>query len=53
MTKNLKNISAEKKIKFFFLSKTAIYLSLGLHKDVQVSEEACSSQKRPSNTSKT
>ncbi len=35
----------------FFLSKTAIYLSLGLHKVqyVQVTEEACSSQKRPSN----
>ncbi len=38
----------------FFLSKTAIYLSLGLHKVqyVQVIEEAFSSQKRPSNTSK-
>ncbi len=32
MTKNWKKISAGKKIKFFFLSKTAIYLSLGLHK---------------------
>ncbi len=27
-----KKITAEKKIKFFFLSKTAIYLSLDLHK---------------------
>ncbi len=43
-----------KKIKMFFWSKTAIYLFLGLHKVpyVQVTEEACSSQKRPSNTSK-
>ncbi len=52
MTKNLKKITAEKKINFFFKSKTAIYLSLGLHKYVQVTEEAYSSQKRPSNTSK-
>jgi hypothetical protein len=28
----LKKITAEKKITFFFLSKTAIYLSLSLHK---------------------
>jgi hypothetical protein len=39
---------------YFFSSKTAIYLSLGLHKVgyVQVIEEAFSSQKRPSKTSK-
>ncbi len=49
MTKNWKNYSW----KNFFLSKTAIYLFLGLHiKYVQVTEEAFSSQKRPSNTSK-
>ncbi len=33
MTKNWKQITAEKKIKFFFWSKTAIYLSLGLHNE--------------------
>jgi hypothetical protein len=56
MTKNWKKITAEKKNQIFFWSKTAIYLSLGLHKVcphiVQVTEEACSSQKKPSNTSK-
>jgi hypothetical protein len=31
MTKNLKKITAENFF-FFFISKTAIYLSLGLHK---------------------
>jgi hypothetical protein len=36
--------------KNFFSSKSTIYLSLGLHKER--SEEAFSSQKRPSNTSK-
>ncbi len=53
MTKNFKKITAENFFIFFFLSKTAIYLSLGLHKVlyVQVIEEAFSSQKRPSNTS--
>jgi hypothetical protein len=30
--RKLKKITAEKKIKFFFGSKTTIYLSLGLHK---------------------
>ncbi len=46
MTKNWKKITAEKKIKFF-CSKTAIYLSLGLHKvcpscrrSLQLSKEA-------------
>jgi hypothetical protein len=45
MTKNRKKITAE--IFFFFLSKTAIYLSLGLHKvcpsysrSLQLSKEA-------------
>jgi hypothetical protein len=47
----LKKNNSWKKIKFFW-SKTAIYLSLGLHKYVQVTEEAFSSQKRPPNTSK-
>jgi hypothetical protein len=51
MTKNWKKITAEKKIQFF-LSKSAIYLSLGLHKVFPITEEASSSQKRPSNTSK-
>ncbi len=32
LTKNWKKITPEKKINFFFKSKTAIYLSLGLHK---------------------
>jgi hypothetical protein len=50
----LKKITAEIFFYIFFLIKTAIYLSLGLHKVqyVQVIEEAFSSQKRPSNTSK-
>ncbi len=51
MTKNWKKITAECFF-YFFYDQTAIYLSLGLHKDVQVIEEAFSSQKRPSNTSK-
>jgi hypothetical protein len=52
MTKNFKKITAEKQIKIFLRSKTLIYLSLGLHKYVQVIEEAFSAQKRPSKTSK-
>jgi hypothetical protein len=40
------------KLKKKFGSKTTIYLSLGLHKNVHVTEEAFSSQKRPSKTSK-
>ncbi len=47
-----KKITAEKKYKIFLGSKTAINLSLASIKYVQVTEEACSSQKRPSNTSK-
>ncbi len=43
-----KNYSWNFFFNFFFISKTAIYLSPGL----QVIEEAFSSQKRPSNTSK-
>jgi hypothetical protein len=46
MTKKLKKITAEKKLNFFG-SKTAIYLSLGLHKErpsyrrsLQLSKEA-------------
>jgi hypothetical protein len=35
-----------------FVSKTSIYLSLGLYKDVQVTKEAFISQKRISSTSK-
>jgi hypothetical protein len=41
-----------KKNLIFFGSKTAIYLSLASIKYVQITEEAFSSQKRPSNTSK-
>ncbi len=53
MTRNWKKLTAEKKNIKFFWSKTTIYLALGLHiKNVQVTEEAFSSQKRPSNTSK-
>jgi hypothetical protein len=48
----LKKNDSWKKLNIFFWSKTAIYLSLGLHKVCQVTEEACSSQMRPSNTSK-
>ncbi len=51
MTKNWKKITAEKKFNFFW-SKTTTNLSLGLQKNVQVKEEALSSQKRPSNISK-
>jgi hypothetical protein len=41
-----KKITAEKKELNFWGSKTTIYLSLCLHKDVQVTEDAFSSQKR-------
>jgi hypothetical protein len=52
MTKKVKNYS-RKFFLIFFGSKTTIYLSLGLHiRNVQVGEEAFSSQKRSSNTSK-
>jgi hypothetical protein len=50
MTKNWKKFTAGKKKNFGL--KTTIYLSLGLHKDVQATEEAFSSQKRTSSTSK-
>ncbi len=46
MTKNWKKITAEKKFNFFFTYPEASI------KYVQVTEDACSSQKRPSNTSK-
>jgi hypothetical protein len=52
MTKNLKKITAEKKIKFFLNQKPQLTYPLASIKYVQVTEEACSSQKRPSNTSK-
>jgi hypothetical protein len=50
MTKNLKKLTAEKKINFF--GSKLQYLSLGLHRDVQVTEEAFSPQKRTSSTLK-
>jgi hypothetical protein len=34
MAKNLKKITAEKKLNFFLDRKTTIYLSLGLHKEL-------------------
>jgi hypothetical protein len=40
-----------KKINFFW-SKIAIYLSLGFHKDLHATGEACGPQKRTSSTSK-
>jgi hypothetical protein len=51
MAKNWKKITAEKKLNFFYqkLQLTYPYASI---KYVQVTEEAFSSQKRPSNTSK-
>jgi hypothetical protein len=56
MTKSLKKFTAEKKNYIFFFDqklKFTLYLSLGLHlKDVQVTEEAFSPQKRTSSTSK-
>jgi hypothetical protein len=52
MTKNNKKFKAEN-IFIFVGSKTTIYLSLGASiKDVQVTKEAFSSQKRTSSTSK-
>jgi hypothetical protein len=50
MTKNRKN-TAEKK-NLIFGSKIAIYLPLGLHKDVQDTEEAFNPKKRTSSSSK-
>jgi hypothetical protein len=49
MTKNRKKIAAGNFF-FFFLSKTSVYLSPGLHKENP--EEAFRSQKRTSSTSK-
>jgi hypothetical protein len=46
----LENFTAKKIA--FFLSKISILLSQGLHKDVQATGEAFSTQKRTSNTSK-
>ncbi len=52
MTKNWrKKLQLKKKLNFFW-SKITIYLSLGLYKERPITEEAFSSQKRPSNTSK-
>jgi hypothetical protein len=50
-TKNWKKVTAEKEIKFL-LSKTTNYLSLGLHKNFQVTEEAFRTKKGTSSTSK-
>ncbi len=50
--KNWKEFAAEKKEKKNFGSKIAIYLSLGLHKDAQDTEEAFRPQKRTPSTSK-
>jgi hypothetical protein len=47
-----KKITAEKKIKFFFYQKLQFTYPEASIKYVQVTEEAFSSQKRPSNTSK-
>jgi hypothetical protein len=46
-----KKLQLGKKSKIF-LSKTTIYISLGLPNNIQVTEEAFSSQKRTSSTSK-
>jgi hypothetical protein len=46
----LKKFKAEKKFTFFY--QTTIYLSLGIHKERQITEEAFSPQKRTSSTSK-
>ncbi len=52
MTKNWKKITAEKKFKFVFDQKLQFTYPYASIKYVQVTEEASSSQKRPSNTSK-
>ncbi len=51
MIKIRKNFQLRKKIKVFE-SKIAIYLSLGLHKDAQDTEEVFKPQKRTPSTSK-
>ncbi len=52
MTKYWKKITAEKNIYFFFDQKLQFTFRWSSIKYVQVAEEAFSSQKRPSNTSK-
>ncbi len=52
MTKNCKKITAEKNFQFFFDQKLQFTYPQASIKNVQVTEEAFSSQKRPSNTSK-
>jgi hypothetical protein len=52
MTKNRKKITAVKKFNFLFDQKLQFTYSLASIKNVQVTEEAFSSQKRPSNTLK-
>jgi hypothetical protein len=51
MIKNLKKFTSEKKLNFFG-SKTQLTYPYASIKDVQVTEEAFSSQKRTSSTSK-
>jgi hypothetical protein len=51
MTKNWKKFTAEKNLDFF-KSKIAIYLSLGLLKDVRATGEAFVPRKRTSSISK-
>jgi hypothetical protein len=46
MTKKWEKFTAEKKLNFFFIKLQFTYLSLGLYKDVQFTEEAFSSQKK-------
>ncbi len=52
MTKNWKKITAEKKLNFFLNQKLQFTYPKASIKNVQVTEEAFSSQKKPSNTSK-
>jgi hypothetical protein len=51
MTKNRKNFTGKNNLKNFG-SNTTFYLSLGLQKGHQATEEAFSPQKRTSSTSK-
>jgi hypothetical protein len=48
----LKKITAEKKLNYFLIKNCNLPIPRPPIKYVQVTEEACSSQKRPSNTSK-
>jgi hypothetical protein len=52
MTKNVTKIIAEKKFKFFGDQKLQFTYPYASINNVQVTEEAFSSQKRPSNTTK-